>query len=394
MASHSIGEIETRHEAMSDTELDAQLPLSVADVPHKWMRIASMRRGAKIPLASTRASTEDRNVADVKLKRARDCDASKCYHIPVGFSTAHRRKLHSGRRLHGVWWFLGFISLRRILHRAVPADAICREAFREIAGAAGNRVVLLVSNQIEHPFTSWWHCPAIVLPTRLTNLENSDVLKWCLAHEWSHVDNGDLWRWHLAGVVLSALLLPAIRCGCCVDTCSFARIILPTMPQLGWRARPNPVSSLSIPLPLFSGRPVAALGINGQRSTLSRRVLMLVQNPRPLKTRCPRIWSGMALVVTVMFVAFIAAAPRPCRRAVAFADSKVHLKMSARTAYRARGGPRLRVVFSNESCWVLNLANSSPSLEISASHIRIALAAARREHRGGNFGFAINTSHK
>lgn len=225
----------------------------------------------------------------------------------------------SGVGVMSLWWGLGIIGLRRVLRRALPADEHCREIFEEITGAKGKQVKLLVSDWIHHPFTARDVHPVIVVPMRLTSPENARQLTWCLAHEWSHVAQGDLWRWQLAGIVrvlffyqpLAWLLRRHLQL--CQDYLADAAAA---------RRSESPedyAQFLVDSVAKFSGRSIAALGIDGQRSTLSRRILMLVQNPRPLVNRCSRIWNCAAVAVAALVVAVIAA-PRGASDDVALAQ--------------------------------------------------------------------------
>ena len=73
---------------------------------------------------------------------------------------------------------------------------------------------LLMSDRIELPLMfSWWR-PVVVLPGNLCGQGDSAALRYCLAHEWSHVERRDAWRWHLATrrsvlLLLSTALLVA-----------------------------------------------------------------------------------------------------------------------------------------------------------------------------------------
>src|SRR5262249_23207123 len=76
--------------------------------------------------------------------------------------------------------------------------------FSGIAGATGDRVLLRASDRVELPlmFTAWR--PVILLPQALCDGPDTAALRYCLAHEWSHVQRGDAWRWYLvtaAGIV-------------------------------------------------------------------------------------------------------------------------------------------------------------------------------------------------
>ena len=96
------------------------------------------------------------------------------------------------------WWLVGIAGLARILWASQPAPSRCRELLTEISGGRGNRVRLLVSRRLNQPFASAWGRAVIVLPENLCGDEQA--LRWCLAHEWAHVDRHDFRTWLLAGL--------------------------------------------------------------------------------------------------------------------------------------------------------------------------------------------------
>ena len=88
----------------------------------------------------------------------------------------------------------------RISHKARPVPSAIEEVFLEISGSAGQSVVLLESQTVKLPFTFTWLRPVIVLPTALCNGGDSQELRFCLAHEWSHIERRDARAWNLAAV--------------------------------------------------------------------------------------------------------------------------------------------------------------------------------------------------
>ena len=189
------------------------------------------------------------------------------------------------------WWLLGQLLLWRIVRRARPVPPEIHEIFRTISGPAGHAVVLLESEMVRSPLTFTWTRPAIVLPAGLCDGQATRELRFCLAHEWSHIERRDAlvleprgaWR---AGVCLSALfwwLRRQLRL--CQDYLADDRAA--EMASAGRLCR----------LPRSSGAgardcfPLPALGVSDRRSNLYRRVAMLVQDHEPLEHRCRRIWS-------------------------------------------------------------------------------------------------------
>jgi beta-lactamase regulating signal transducer with metallopeptidase domain len=96
-------------------------------------------------------------------------------------------------------WLVGTHRLQRICRVAQPADASIGDTWTQVAGARGGSVRLLVSGQISAPlvFGSWR--PVILIPESLAEGDRS-ALRFCLAHEWSHVIGGDLRAWQFANL--------------------------------------------------------------------------------------------------------------------------------------------------------------------------------------------------
>jgi len=85
------------------------------------------------------------------------------------------------------WWLLGQILLWRVTRVARPVPPGIQEVFGEISGPAGRAVLLLENDTVELPFTFTWARPVIVLPGALCDGGDSQELRFCLAHEWSHI---------------------------------------------------------------------------------------------------------------------------------------------------------------------------------------------------------------
>src|SRR6266540_2151904 len=115
-------------------------------------------------------------------------------------------------------WLVGVGQLLRLCRSAVPPPSGVVRLFRAVAGPAAGRVRLLASDRVRLPIMFCWWRPVIVLPADLcrdfvgqvcnlpdrrrqvTNLPHEVALRYCLAHEWSHVERHDAWTWHLASL--------------------------------------------------------------------------------------------------------------------------------------------------------------------------------------------------
>ena len=202
------------------------------------------------------------------------------------------------------WWLVGIAGLARLLWSSQPAPSRCRELLTEISGGRSDRVRLLVSRRLSQPFASAWGRAVIVLPESLCGDEQA--LRWCLAHEWAHVDGHDFRAWLLAGL---------------------ARVLFFYQPLLWWlrrqlrlcqdfvadsqaahhapRSKITPSFSLPVP-PLEGCTRHLGLSMGCRKSELYRRVIMLLNN-ESLESRTPRLWIVSVTVAALMLVAVVAA---------------------------------------------------------------------------------------
>jgi uncharacterized GH25 family protein len=199
-------------------------------------------------------------------------------------------------------WLLGQVLLWRINGAARPVPGAVRALFLAISGPAGERVRLRVSDRIRLPFTFTWIRPVIVVPAELGDGGDTESLRYSLAHEWSHVEQHDAWAWNLVCLAGCALFFQPLfwwlrrQLRLCQDYLADDRAA----------ACGSAEDYAAFLVRLARGRSTApvlpALGIGDRRSHLYRRVLMLVQDHKPLERRCRRSWilavaSGVACVV-------------------------------------------------------------------------------------------------
>jgi beta-lactamase regulating signal transducer with metallopeptidase domain len=250
-----------------------------------------------------------------------------------------------------VWWLLGVACLWRLVRTAVPAGDACRAMFAEIAGPVGNGVKLLVSSRAQQPFTFSWLKPVIVLPLDLVREAAEDQpvgwalptspmddggrsppycakqaaempltlsdgkqpghvttgaqLRFCLAHEWAHIERGDVWFWSLAGLIRLVHFYQPL----CWWLRGQLRLCQDYLADAAAARLASPASYAEFLATRAAGRPLPiGLGIAGSQSELLRRVAMLVQNPLRLEARCSTRWTFAtacaALALTVLAATF------------------------------------------------------------------------------------------
>src|SRR5262249_22318456 len=101
----------------------------------------------------------------------------------------------------GLRRLIGLVQLLRLQKSAYPAPPLAANLLAQIAGPAGANVRLLASDHIELPLTFRGWRPIILLPGDLCRSGDTQALRYCLAHEWSHVERRDIRVWNLATLV-------------------------------------------------------------------------------------------------------------------------------------------------------------------------------------------------
>jgi uncharacterized GH25 family protein len=194
---------------------------------------------------------------------------------------------------------LGLARLSGLRRRAYPVPGAVRDVFEEIAGPAGRRARLLASDDIELALVCPGWRPTIVLPGELCRAGDAAALRYCLAHEWSHIERGDVWRWHLATLVQLLFFYQPLfwwlrrQLRLCQDYLADARAAEQADEVEDYAAYLVALARQRLAVP------AAALGIGDHRSNLYRRVTMLIQPHHPLQRHCVRSWSLAAVLAAL-----------------------------------------------------------------------------------------------
>ncbi|HKB40224.1 MAG TPA: M56 family metallopeptidase [Gemmataceae bacterium] len=206
-------------------------------------------------------------------------------------------------------WLVGVGQLLRLCRLGTTPPPGVVLLFRAVAGPAAGRVRLLASDRVRLPIMfSWWR-PVIVLPADLCRDSEAAALRCCLAHEWSHVERHDAWTWHLASLVgLLFFYQPLFwwlrrQLRLCQDFLADARAA-----EQADAAEDYAEYLVRVARRCVRGPAAFALGLGGRRSNLSRRILMLIDNDRPLERRCRPVWSlaaGLAVAVLLCAVSAV-----------------------------------------------------------------------------------------
>ncbi len=230
-----------------------------------------------------------------------------------------------GRIRDGLGRHAGLVAARpgdavaHIPRCAAGARAVV-DRFLELSGPSGARVSLLESDRIALPFTYTGRRPVILLPSEMCD-RDGQALRYALAHEWSHVERGDVWAWNLAALAGAVLFYQPLywwlrrqlrlsqdyladdRAAAAGSAEDYAACLL-RLARRGGRPAGRAVAAA-----------LPAMGIFDRPSTLYRRIHMLIGDHGPIERRCPRAWrlgAAAATALTVLAVAGLRAeAPQP-----------------------------------------------------------------------------------
>jgi len=183
------------------------------------------------------------------------------------------------------WRRLG--RIRRL--STLPPDSAAR-LFDRIRGASRRRVDLRVSDEITTPIIFGMFRTTLLIPDRIISEQK---LRAYIAHEWSHLKNGDLTTWNIVRMFQYVLwmqpfywmlqrrllsdqdyLADADAAGTCGDADDYATILY-SLANQHTRNRPRT-------------NPEIVLGMAGHKSQLRRRIDMLLNNPSPARTSSKR----------------------------------------------------------------------------------------------------------
>lgn len=200
--------------------------------------------------------------------------------------------------------------LRRLARTARPAPAAAKRILAELTGADATRVRLLASPQLDAPIVFGWRRPVIVLPESLGNETDPAALRYCLAHEWSHVERGDARVWYLAAAAQVAFFYQPLfwtlrrQLRLCQDYLADARAA-----EQGAAVEDYAEYLVQVARRRLLAPPALAMGFGDRRSNLYRRVVMLVESRAPLERRCRTAWN-CAFTCTAVLLAIGASSLR------------------------------------------------------------------------------------
>jgi beta-lactamase regulating signal transducer with metallopeptidase domain len=203
----------------------------------------------------------------------------------------------------------GWLLLRRLIARASPAATELGDRVRSLARTMGihRKVAVLVSSDVEGPFTSGWLRPVIVMPLSMLSGLDPVHVNAIVAHELAHIRRWDYFVAIIQSVALTVLFhhpvtwwldrrLRVEREYCCDDIAVAA-----SQDRVGYVRALAELESLRLGLPSLA---LAATG-----GSLQDRVVRLLSGRN---ASAPAGWAPAAAVIAVLFAASVvnaAAAP-------------------------------------------------------------------------------------
>lgn len=249
--------------------------------------------------------------------------------------------------LAGTLWFMGRISLdafrtQRLRKRSAPSEELAEEVCREVASQLRVRTPqVLTTPFLSSPCLLGHWRPAVLVP------EETDPATYyqLFLHELAHLDRGD-WLWNLTGRFVHALLwfqplvwfLLRRNAAAAEDVCD-DYVLEYGCSREGYLQQLLEIAEKSVPQP--------AMGVSmvGFRSKLGRRAHRILDTSRVLSTRTSRLFSALALVVTLVATATVGTLVVGQARAVAADD--------------VAGGPDVEVANHSESVNIVDAQAST-----------------------------------
>ncbi|WP_417387886.1 carboxypeptidase regulatory-like domain-containing protein [Gimesia sp.] len=198
---------------------------------------------------------------------------------------------------------VGFTRLWFITRAAQSAPVELCDLFAAVTGTPAPAVRLLVSSQVRTPVMWGLWRPTIVIPAELLTKSNQAELRWCLAHEWSHVLRRDFGTLLLANLVkLLCFYQPAywwLRRRLILNQDFLADAFAA---QQGESTEDYAAFLVSLARAKHQPKLAGTLGIRDRRSQLLQRVSMLVKSTQPLLLNYRRL-PAFAIIVSVLLIA-------------------------------------------------------------------------------------------
>lgn len=197
----------------------------------------------------------------------------------------------------------GWLRLRGLKRSATTAPEPVQEILRELLEPGMSQPKLLVSARVRSPLM--WGCfrPVILLPESLIKMDNAEELRFCLAHECTHITRRDYIDWLLAQTA-ACLFFYLPQVWWLRQRLSLAQDYLADAAASSQSDQPADYADYL--LRLSRGRcqpvPLGTLGIGDRRSRLFRRITMLLQSDQPLVATGSRRFTWSIVLGTLVLL--------------------------------------------------------------------------------------------
>jgi beta-lactamase regulating signal transducer with metallopeptidase domain/protocatechuate 3,4-dioxygenase beta subunit len=194
------------------------------------------------------------------------------------------------------WYGAGVLRLVWLYRSTYAVPGHVLDIFRIISGPRGHAVAVRASDQVELPIAFRGWRPVIVLPASLCHDSDNAALRFGLAHEWSHIEGGDVSRWYWTSLVQILYFFNPLfwwlrrQLRLCQDYLADARAAEHARQAEDYAAYLVALARRRLT------PPAATLGIGDRRSNLYRRIVMLLQSPQSLERRCVKTWTAGTIV--------------------------------------------------------------------------------------------------
>ncbi len=197
--------------------------------------------------------------------------------------------------IHGlaiIWlflqWVIGALRLRSITSKTYSASYSVLDLWKETTNGKANPARILITTEVAAPMVFGWRSPLVLIPELIAE-GNRSSLHYCLAHEWSHVNCGDLPRWKYVNFCQLLFWYQPLfwvlrrELQICQDLIADDRAARATGNELG----PVEYSELLVTIASKANslRLAGAIAFFDSSSQLSRRVKRLLTNEHPLRSR-------------------------------------------------------------------------------------------------------------
>lgn len=203
------------------------------------------------------------------------------------------------------WLAWGRYCLRKIEQRGVMSCDVIREELRRVVGEGEKLPRVLLSGEIQSAVAYGILSPAILLPMENSEERELGRLRMILAHEWGHIQNGDLWLLAASRVSLVLLYFHPLWHWLRREIERDQEFLADTAAAERYGREEYAANLLSMSRELSKQRIrwIGALGIGESSSPLSGRIEMLLNEKMRLSRKCGwgvRQSISLTTVLTVM----------------------------------------------------------------------------------------------